>query len=130
MIFVGDKFESEGPMKLAKSMLLDVFRGQEVDNINLAGLDHVVVAVALDSGKLLLRQYAIKLKKSGTKVRRCWQGCLCVGGGQLRAGQALARCLLVAVVQVVAGVVRCLLLLGSRVFSGCGGAAMLHVHGS
>jgi hypothetical protein len=132
MIFVGDKFESEGPMKLAKSMLLDVFRGQEVDNINLAGLDHVVVAVALDSSKLLLRQYAIKLKKSGTKVGRCWvQGWMCGRGGQLSAGQELGRCWLVAVVQVqvVAAVVRRLVVLASRVLSGCGGDAMLHVLG-
>jgi hypothetical protein len=68
IIFVGDKFESEPGMRLAKSVVLDFFRGQEVDNVNLAGLDHVLVAVALDGTKLLLRQYAIRLKKSGTKV--------------------------------------------------------------
>jgi hypothetical protein len=40
----------------------------QVESINLAGIDRVVVAFALDDTRALLRQYSIKFKKSGTKV--------------------------------------------------------------
>eukprot|EP00878_Enallax_costatus_P022497 GHUV01023868.1.p1 GENE.GHUV01023868.1~~GHUV01023868.1.p1 ORF type:complete len:167 (+),score=70.20 GHUV01023868.1:1370-1870(+) len=53
-------------------MLLDIFRGQQVESINLAGLDRVLVAYAAGTSErsLLLRQYRIAFKKSGTKVPR------------------------------------------------------------
>ena len=70
VIFVGEKFESVPEMKQLKSVLLDYFRGEQVDAINLAGLDRVIMAVAAAGDKLLLRQYTIKLKKSGTRVPR------------------------------------------------------------
>lgn len=68
MVFVGDKFDSDPDYKLAKSILLDFFRGLQVDTINLAGLDRVMVVVAIGDKDLLIRQYSIKFKKSGTKV--------------------------------------------------------------
>ncbi|KAF8067235.1 choline monooxygenase [Scenedesmus sp. PABB004] len=72
VLFVGERFESEPDFKLAKSMLLDMFRGQQVESVNLAGLDRVVVAYAAGGGErgLLLRQYRLAYKKSGTKVPR------------------------------------------------------------
>eukprot|EP00877_Chromochloris_zofingiensis_P000399 jgi/Chrzof1/1035/Cz01g37260.t1 len=70
MVFVGDKFDSDPDYKLAKSILLDFFRGLQVDTINLAGLDRVMVVVAIGDKDLLIRQYSIKFKKSGTKVPR------------------------------------------------------------
>jgi hypothetical protein len=33
--FVGEQFESDADFRLAKSMLLDLFRGRLVENINL-----------------------------------------------------------------------------------------------
>lgn len=43
----------------------------QVESINLVGLDRVLVAYAAGSSdrSLLLRQYRIQFKKSGTKVR-------------------------------------------------------------
>ena len=70
MVFCGEKFESVPALKLAKSLLLDTFRGLQVDHINLAGLDRVLVATAVDDTHLLLRQYVIKMKKSGTRIPR------------------------------------------------------------
>ncbi len=35
MVFAGEQFENEPDFKLAKSMLLDMFRGRVVDKINL-----------------------------------------------------------------------------------------------
>eukprot|EP00879_Flechtneria_rotunda_P021146 GHRR01022278.1.p3 GENE.GHRR01022278.1~~GHRR01022278.1.p3 ORF type:complete len:158 (+),score=66.93 GHRR01022278.1:1234-1707(+) len=53
-------------------MLLDMFRGQQVSSVNLAGLDRVLMAFAAGGSErsLLLRQYRIAFKKSGTKVPR------------------------------------------------------------
>ncbi|KXZ44234.1 hypothetical protein GPECTOR_70g464 [Gonium pectorale] len=70
IIFVGEKFESVPALALAKSLLLDFFRGEQVDRINLAGIDRVVMAVAVDDTRLQLRQYAIRFKKSGTRIPR------------------------------------------------------------
>uniref|UniRef100_A0A7S3QW93 Ribosome production factor 2 homolog n=1 Tax=Dunaliella tertiolecta TaxID=3047 RepID=A0A7S3QW93_DUNTE len=70
VMFVGERFESSESMKLARSLILDLFRGQPVSAINLAGVDRVIVAYAVDENKLLLRQYVVKLKKSGTRVPR------------------------------------------------------------
>uniref|UniRef100_A0A7S0R6A6 Ribosome production factor 2 homolog n=1 Tax=Chlamydomonas leiostraca TaxID=1034604 RepID=A0A7S0R6A6_9CHLO len=70
ILFVGDKFDSVPAMKQARSTLLDFFRGEQVSSVNLAGLDRVLVATAVDDTTLLLRQYVIKLKKSGTRKPR------------------------------------------------------------
>lgn len=43
----------------------------QVPTLNLAGLDRVVMAVATDDSRLLLRQYSIRFKRSGTTVPRC-----------------------------------------------------------
>lgn len=44
IIFAGDKFESVPALALAKSLLLDMFRGEPVGKINLAGIDRVLMA--------------------------------------------------------------------------------------
>lgn len=68
-IFVGEGFESNPELRMAKSLLLDFFRGRQIDAINLKGLDHVIVVIA--TGKqLLFRHYSIALKKSGAQVPR------------------------------------------------------------
>lgn len=73
IIFVGEKFESVPQLKQLKSILLDYFRGEQVTGINLAGIDRVIVATAVEEegpNAVLLRQYTIKLKKSGTTIPR------------------------------------------------------------
>jgi Brix domain len=74
VLFVGERFESDADFKLARSLLLDMFRGQQVSSINLAGLDRVLAVFAAGSSErsLLLRQYRIAFKKSGTKVCFAW----------------------------------------------------------
>ena len=93
-VFAGEQFENDGSFKLAKGMILDMFRGRLIESINLKvctvigflqssdvqngllahacviilqGLDHVIFVAAVD-GRLLFRTYAIRLKKSGTQV--------------------------------------------------------------
>ncbi len=68
ILFAGERFESNPQFALARSLLLDFFRGLQVSTINLAGLDRVIMATAASDDTVLLRQYAIRLKKWGTKV--------------------------------------------------------------
>lgn len=68
--FMGEGFESVEELKHLKEILLDLFRGEVVENINLAGLDHVYVCTALNSKKVFLTHCALRLKKSGTVVPR------------------------------------------------------------
>lgn len=68
-VFAGAEFESRPELARLKELLLDFFRGQVVESINLAGLDRVFVCVAAE-GKVHIRHCAIRLKKSGTRVPR------------------------------------------------------------
>jgi ribosome production factor 2 len=52
-----------------KSLLIDFFRGPEVTNVRLAGIEHVLQFTAVEN-KVLLRSYRIILKKSGTRIPR------------------------------------------------------------
>nr|GMC86277.1 ribosome production factor 2 homolog [Ipomoea batatas]GMC88964.1 ribosome production factor 2 homolog [Ipomoea batatas]GMC90453.1 ribosome production factor 2 homolog [Ipomoea batatas]GME16474.1 ribosome production factor 2 homolog [Ipomoea batatas] len=66
--FIGEGFESVEELKHLKEMLLDLFHGEVVTNLNLAGLDRVYICTALPSNKVFLTHCALRLKKSGTKV--------------------------------------------------------------
>jgi len=85
MVFAGTAFESPVPNELtmAKSMLIDFFRGEESDKIDVEGLQYVVVVSADEptsadranddvSSKpvLHLRVYLIRTKRSGQKLPR------------------------------------------------------------
>jgi len=69
IVFQGDEWEVEGPLKSLKNLLLDFFRGDEVDSVALPGLDHVMACTAV-GGKVYLRHYHIAFKKSGGKIPR------------------------------------------------------------
>jgi len=68
-IFQGSEFDSNPDLKTFKNLLLDYFRGQVLDKINLAGLDRVVVCTAHKS-VVHFRHYGIILKTTGTKYPR------------------------------------------------------------
>lgn len=67
-VFQGDGFDRVPALTMARSMLLDLFRGVQVNGINLGGLDRVMFATHVGDDLLVVRQYQIKLKRSGTKV--------------------------------------------------------------
>jgi len=69
--FAGEPFadSTNAEFQRLKSLLIDFFRGPEVDNVRLAGIEHVLQFTALDK-KVLLRSYKINLEKSGTKYPR------------------------------------------------------------
>ena len=83
LFFAGGAFESDPAAAAARSLLLDLFRGRVVSKVNLAGIDRVLVVAASDGGsgsgsgggsggkrEIAIRQYAVALKKSGTRVPR------------------------------------------------------------
>ena len=81
MVFSGAGFERSARGKLAKNVLVDLFRGRIVDNVNLAGVDRVVLCFLgpdsgaaagnnvsddePDEGVVYVRHCAVVLKKSG-----------------------------------------------------------------
>jgi len=71
ILFNGDDFENDTKpdLVLLKNLLLDLFRGVSGDKINLASLDRVIVCTA-HNDNIYFRQYAILMKKSGTKFPR------------------------------------------------------------
>jgi len=68
-VFSGEEFEKNPDFVVLKSLLLDFFRGEQLDQINLAGVDRVI-AITARADKVYFRHYAILLKKSGTKIPR------------------------------------------------------------
>lgn len=68
--FIGEGFESVEELKHLKEVLLDLFRGEVIENLNLAGVDRVFVCTAISSNKVFLTHCALRLKRSGTVVPR------------------------------------------------------------
>ncbi|KAJ4786599.1 Ribosome production factor 2-like protein [Rhynchospora pubera] len=68
--FIGEEFESVDELKHLKEVLLDFFRGEVVESLNLTGVDRVFVCTALSSKTILLMHCALRLKKSGTSIPR------------------------------------------------------------
>eukprot|EP01094_Clydonella_sp_ATCC50884_P015722 TRINITY_DN2634_c0_g1_i1.p1 TRINITY_DN2634_c0_g1~~TRINITY_DN2634_c0_g1_i1.p1 ORF type:complete len:337 (+),score=119.97 TRINITY_DN2634_c0_g1_i1:69-1013(+) len=68
-VFNGSDFNvSEDLIKL-RSLFLDFFRGNEMDGINLKGLEHVIVCTAV-AEVVHFRRYGIALKRSGSRIPR------------------------------------------------------------
>eukprot|EP00126_Sphaerothecum_destruens_P010773 Sdes_comp20806_c0_seq1m17142 len=68
LIFQGELFEQKTEYVKLKSLFVDFFRGPVVEKVNLAGFDHVMSFTALEAGRILLRNYHIVLKRSGSRV--------------------------------------------------------------
>lgn len=70
LIFQGSAFDLNADLVRFKSYMLDLFRQEEMDKINLAALDRVLILTANDNGKVAFRHYGIALKKSGSRLPR------------------------------------------------------------
>ncbi|KAL2892566.1 Ribosome production factor 2-like protein [Bienertia sinuspersici] len=68
--FVGEGFESVDELKHLKEVLIDLLRGEVIENLNLAGVDRCYICTAVSPKKVFLSHCALKLKKSGTIVPR------------------------------------------------------------
>eukprot|EP01129_Flabellula_baltica_P012618 TRINITY_DN571_c0_g1_i1.p1 TRINITY_DN571_c0_g1~~TRINITY_DN571_c0_g1_i1.p1 ORF type:complete len:890 (-),score=203.17 TRINITY_DN571_c0_g1_i1:2435-5074(-) len=67
IILSGTEFQDNEEYKKIGNLLVDFFRGEIVESINLAGLDHVI-SLTVKDGKILFRHHRVHFKKSGTKV--------------------------------------------------------------
>jgi len=69
--FSGEPFADTTNLEMQglKSLLMDFFRGPEVTNVRLAGIEHSLQFTAVDN-KILMRSYKMIMKKSGTRVPR------------------------------------------------------------
>jgi len=67
LLFSGEGFQASEEMRRLKAMLIDLFRGPEVANVRLAGVEHALqfTAPGGDHGqKVFVRSYKIHLKRS------------------------------------------------------------------
>lgn len=64
-VFKGD-FETNPNLSKFKNLMLDFFRGEVLEKINLASLDRVIV-VSVYKSKIFFRHYGVIMKKSGSK---------------------------------------------------------------
>ncbi|KNC82146.1 hypothetical protein SARC_05566 [Sphaeroforma arctica JP610] len=81
-VFNGDSFETDSSMIRIKSLLLDLFKGQNVPDINIGGLEHVISVTHIPVTKkqgdgtnavvqtIAFRVYKTKLLKSGSRIPR------------------------------------------------------------
>ncbi|KAI3870571.1 hypothetical protein MKX03_022764 [Papaver bracteatum] len=68
--FIGEGFESVEELKHLKEVLLELFRGEVIENLNLSGVDRVYVCTATSSNTVFFTHCALRLKRSGTVVPR------------------------------------------------------------
>ncbi|CAM8985389.1 unnamed protein product [Rhodiola kirilowii] len=68
--FIGQGFENVPELKHLKEVLIDLLRGEVVENLNLAGIDHAYVCTATSDNTVFFTHCALRLKKSGSVVPR------------------------------------------------------------
>jgi len=69
LVFSGEMFEENEENRRVQNLLIDFFRGPKVDNVSLSGLEHVI-SVHGSNGKILVRNFSVHMKKSGSKTPR------------------------------------------------------------
>ncbi|XP_052889021.1 ribosome production factor 2 homolog [Anopheles moucheti] len=70
IIFNGYKWKLTEELRRIKSLLLDMFRIDQIDSIRLQGIEHVLSFTLADDLTILVRSYRIQLKKSGQRTPR------------------------------------------------------------
>ncbi|KAL5741000.1 hypothetical protein ACOSQ2_030180 [Xanthoceras sorbifolium] len=68
--FIGEGFENVEELKHLKEVLIDLLKGEVIENLNLAGVDRAYVCTAISSNKVFFTHCALRLKKSGSVVPR------------------------------------------------------------
>lgn len=70
LIFNGPQWEQSEELKQLKSIFIDFFHREYVENVRLQGIEHTLSFNATPDGKILLRSYKVLLKKSGCRTPR------------------------------------------------------------
>ena len=68
-IFLGEQFAQDTKYQLLKNILVDLFRGSPDPVVSLTSIERMFVCCAHTDGRVTVRHYCVKLKKSRTKVR-------------------------------------------------------------
>jgi len=68
-VFTGSEFLNNEPVQKLGNIFLDMFRGHELNFLNLAGIDHVVTLTS-HGDTIFFKHYSISLKKSGSNIPR------------------------------------------------------------
>jgi len=66
-LFFGEEFSSREDFKSFSSILLDIFRGRVVDELDLSGLEYVIICFSQEQ-RVFFRVYRLVFKKSGSKI--------------------------------------------------------------
>merc|ERR1711915_862638 len=71
LVFSGEPFADPAneEFQRLKSIMIDFFRGPEVTNVRLVGIEHVLQFTAVEK-KVFLRSFKISMKKSGGRIPR------------------------------------------------------------
>lgn len=69
ILFTGEDFENKLEYQRLKILFIDFWRGEQIENVRLQGLEHVIQVTSCD-GKIYVRSYRTLLKKSGLKTPR------------------------------------------------------------
>lgn len=70
LIFNGPQWEQSEELKQLKSIFIDFFHREHIENVRLQGIEHTLSFNATPDGKILLRSYKVLLKKSGCRTPR------------------------------------------------------------
>lgn len=70
LIFNGPLWEQQEELKQLKSIFIDFFHREYVENVRLQGIEHTISFNATPDGKISFRSYKILLKKSGLRTPR------------------------------------------------------------
>uniref|UniRef100_A0A0D9WIE0 Ribosome production factor 2 homolog n=1 Tax=Leersia perrieri TaxID=77586 RepID=A0A0D9WIE0_9ORYZ len=68
--FIGEHFESVEELKHLKELLLDLFRGEVVENLNLACVEGLFVCTSISPTTVYMMHCALCLKQSATSIPR------------------------------------------------------------
>eukprot|EP00088_Acartia_fossae_P053365 TRINITY_DN6073_c0_g1_i1.p1 TRINITY_DN6073_c0_g1~~TRINITY_DN6073_c0_g1_i1.p1 ORF type:complete len:343 (+),score=124.95 TRINITY_DN6073_c0_g1_i1:37-1029(+) len=71
LVFEGEQFADTTNLEMQrlKNLLIDFFRGPEVDNVRLAGIEHTLQFTSHEN-RVFMRSYKVLLKKSGQRTPR------------------------------------------------------------
>ncbi|XP_065082910.1 ribosome production factor 2 homolog [Ochlerotatus camptorhynchus] len=70
IVFNGYKWKLTEELRRLRSLLLDMFRIDNVDTMRLQGIEHVISFTITEDLTILMRSYRVQLKKSGQRTPR------------------------------------------------------------
>lgn len=70
LTFMGEQFYNNADHVRMRNFFIDFFRGADVEQLRLQGVEILIVFCALPDGSVVMKGYRIDLKKSGTRIPR------------------------------------------------------------